>query len=140
MLRPIPQPSRCSSESAPLVLEARRSRAAAAAHLALHAILAAAALATALPAWGRVAALAALAAHATLRWPTAPPPLAMWPDGVVEVAGCPYTLGPGTTYTAAWIRLSLVDAARRRREIVLVRDQVDAARWSRLQAWLRNPR
>ena len=136
MHRPTPPPPISSSESA-LVLEPRASRALALAWLALHAILAAALWATAVPAWAKAAGLAALAVHAAMARPAAAPALVWRADGAVELEADAYALDGATTYTDAWVVLSLMSRAGRRREVVLVRDQLDTVTWSRLQARLR---
>jgi len=103
----------------------------------LHAVLAVALWATAVPVWAQVAGLAALAAPAAMARPAAAPALVWRADGAVELEEGAYALDGATTYTDAWVVLRLKSPAGRQREVVLVRDQLDSVTWSRLQARLR---
>ena len=136
MRRPIPSPPISSNESA-LVLEPRASRTLALAWLGLHAVLGAALTATAVPAWAKAAGFVALVVHATIARPAAAPALVWRADGAIELEADAYGLDGATTYTDSWVLLRLTSAAGRRREVVLVRDQLDTVTWSRLQARLR---
>lgn len=135
MRRPIPSPPISSNEFA-LLLEPRFSRSLALAWLALHAVLGAALWAAAVPGWAKAAGLVALVLHAAAARPGPAPALVWRADGAFELEADAYRLDGTTTYTDSWVSLRLTGPAGRR-EVVLVRDQLDRVTWSRLQARLR---
>jgi hypothetical protein len=109
----------------------------------LHAVLAAAALLVAGPAAFRVAAIAAIVAHAVGRRPRATPPsVLVGTDATCLVPewGVRRTpLGPRTVVSTYWIRLD-VGVVTPRRDILLFIDQLDPDQWARLCALLERAR
>lgn len=112
----------------------------AAAWIALHVLLVAAAMVAALP-WPAFAPVAiAVAVHAfRCRPELVPAVLALTADGTWLVAGYglrPFVPGPRTLLAPYWLRLDLRSRGARL-SIVLCRDQVDDWTWRRLSARLR---
>ena len=112
--------------------------------LALHGLLAAAALALDLPILVRGLLVAGLGAHATLRPPrSAVSTVICDPDGrwaLPEAALQDLRLGPASRHTAYWIRLVLLGEGHAF-DILLLRDQLRPADWRALRArlWARAP-
>jgi hypothetical protein len=122
-----------------LVLRPERSRTLAIWWLTLHVLLATASVELDLPVVVRAALVAALAAHAVLRWERSTVPTLIgtadgrWalPDSGVEGL----RLGARTRYTAHWVRLVLV-AEDRTFDILLLKDQLAPSQWRALAARL----
>jgi hypothetical protein len=88
-------------------------------------------------------AAAALVIHCALRVPRATRALVRYDDGswALPEAGLDgLCLGSGTTCSTLWIRMVFRNEAangRRRRVVLLLKDQLDAASWRALQAQIR---
>jgi hypothetical protein len=128
-----------SSASARVIdLEPERSVSLLAGWIALHALLAAALVVLRVPWAFKAAGLVALIVHALARR-SEPAPRIVYRGGRVALPGRgldDLALGPGTAFTASWVKLDL-RGAERPIEVLLVADQVDDAAWRSLQAELR---
>ncbi len=140
MRPPIPRAPASSPESGPVfVLNPEPSRWLAAWWWAVHALAAAAVLASAVPAGLAAAALAVLLAHAWRRRPGPPVRLERAPDGVWTLPGeglGALRLAPGSAVGPYWVHLKLAGPGGRR-AVLLLRDQLGAEAWRGLQAALR---
>jgi hypothetical protein len=111
----------------------------------LHLLLAVATLSVGWPMALKLAALAALAAHAVVCRPRAGPrSIVVGSDAacvVPEWGFGPAPLGPRTLVCTWWIRLDLGSGmGPPRRDIVLFVDQLDGDQWARLRALLERAR
>jgi hypothetical protein len=126
-----------------LVLTLEPSRARWVWWLALHALLASAALLAALPWWSTLIALAAIVTHAVGRRPRGTPDtILVGADGycvVPEWDEGRWALGPQTSVCPYWIRLE-IGVGVGRRDIVLFADQLDGEQWARLRGLLERVR
>jgi hypothetical protein len=107
----------------------------------LHALLGGAAMLLAWPWPAAALAIVATIAHAAWRWP-APPraTILLGPDGSCRLAtdegGDALPLGARTRFSGWWVHLAADDGPRRR-DILLLFDQLEADDWRRLAAILR---
>ncbi len=140
MRPPTPRAPGSSPESgAALVLRPEPSRWLALWWCAVHALAAAAVLASAVPALPAAAALAALFAHAWLRRPGPPVRLERSREGgwALPAEGLRgFVLAPGSAVGPFWVHLRL-EGPGGRRAVLLLRDQLDPETWRGLQAELR---
>jgi hypothetical protein len=144
MSRPIRSSDLSSSAyEEPFILRPKRSRWLMLWWLALHLVVSLGVIALGLGALATCFAAAALGAHGVLRAPRRTAVLLRRRDGTWALpdAGLDrLRLGRGTRYGSLWMELVLVaDSPNRKRKtaILLLRDQVDAESWRRLQAQLR---
>jgi hypothetical protein len=104
----------------------------------LHGLLAAAIVLLGAALAATTALIAALGAHAVVRYPCAPRLLVLYPDGawtVPERGAYGRKLAPGTTWSPWYVELVLVGCGGAR--ILIVRDQLGAEDWRRLKLAVR---
>jgi hypothetical protein len=126
-----------------LTLRPKPSRALTVWWLALHALLAAAALLVASPWPVDLVMLLAIAGHGVVRRPRPSPKLILVSaDGrcaVPDREATYFALGARTVVCPHWVRLDF-GTGPRRRDILLVADQLDRVEWVRLRALLERTR
>lgn len=134
-----PPPSSSSAFAPALILRPKASRALWLWWLALHALLAAAALLVASPWPIKLAALLAVGSHGVVRRPR-PPPAVILVDAdahciVPAWSAGRLALGARTVVCPHWLRLDL-GTGPQRRDMLLVADQLPPVEWARLRALL----
>lgn len=108
---------------------------------ALHLLLCASVFAATRSVVAGLVAFGVLTAHAAIRFPDTRVVLARSGDGrwsIPERGVSGLELGPGTCFAASWVLLQLVSPDRSLR-LVLLRDQLGARDWRRLQVAVREP-
>lgn len=108
-------------------------------HIAVHAVAAASFLLCGLPRPISLLGAAAVVAHAALRRPPRAVPVRRLPDGswALPTRGLDgLVLRPGSAVGPFWVRLRL-GAPGSAADVLLLKDQLDADAWRRLQADLR---
>jgi hypothetical protein len=134
-------PDSSNSFEAAFILRPEPSRWLAAWWSLLHAVVAAAVLALYLSWPPALFALPAIVAHAVVCRPAAAPRLQVGPQrrwSLPERSLHGLMLAAGSTYTANWVDLVLQHESGRVARVLLVRDQLPAEDWRRLQALLRS--
>ena len=103
-------------------------------------LLGATAVALDLPAIVALALLAGVGIHGLARRPRTPRRLVLEPDGtwsIPEQGQWRLQLAPGTAWAAWYVELVLAGAARAPVRVLILRDQLDADAWRRLQVAVR---